>query len=359
MPAYIIGLTFEDPAAVAAEMVDSLRRQGAEIVVALTHLGITPERGTLSTLLAQKVPGIDVIIDGHSHTVLETGILENGVLIAQTGYYQNNLGKVRIALRDGEVFSKTASLISYDEAMLTEPDEETAKRISEINAGLEVALSEPVGEASESMSSLRAPGVRTQEMPIGSLVADAYRAAADAELAIANGGDIRADINTGVVTRGDIISILPFGNTLMVKNVTPALLREALENSVSGIILDEPGSINHEDSAQGRFLHVSGFSFTYDPALPAGERVVSITLDNGSELSLDDNQTVLSLASSNYVMTGGNDYTMLADLPVLRELGAADEALAEYIKNNSPVRAPKPGRILIDFGTESALQPAA
>ena len=341
------GLVFEDPVKVAREAAESLRGRGAHVVVALSHLGVVPYEGTTSIELAREVPEIDVIIDGHSHTVLEEGLLENGVLIAQAGQYENYLGKVSISLENGRITSKTASLIGYEEAQETPPDEAVAAKLSEITAGLEVVLRELVGESAESMSSARAPGVRTQEMPLGNLVADAYRNAAEADIAIANGGDIRADLPQDTVTKGDIISVLPFGNTLMVKAVTPALLREALENSVSGITLDEQGNIDHEKSEQGRFLQVSGFSFGYDPAAPAGARIVFITLDDGRELSLDDNETAFSLAGSNFVMTGNDLYTMLGELPVERELGAADEALAEYIEEHSPVAAPKGGRIVV------------
>ena len=345
MPKYVSGLVFEDPVKIAREKAESLRKQGALVVVALCHLGVEPYNGTLSTELARKIPEIDVIIDGHSHTALKEGLLENGVLIAQAGWYENNLGKVTIALEKGRVTSKTALLIDCAEAQKVALDETVAAKLSEIKAGLETVLQEPVGQSRDEMSSARAPGVRTQEMPLGNLVADAYREAAEADIAVANGGDIRADIVPGAITKGDVIGILPFGNTLMVKTVTPALLCKALENSVSGIVVNEHGNIDHEKSAQGRFLQISGFSFAYDPTAPAGERVVSITLDDGTEFSLDDDEMHLSLAGTNYVMTGGDRYTMLGELPVERELGAADEALAEFVRKHSPIVAPEEGRI--------------
>ena len=351
MPANVVGVTFEDAAETAKAKVADLRGKGAHVVVAICHMGcVECEGGTLTPELAQEVPGIDVIIDGHSHTELPEGMIENGVLIAQAGEYEHNLGKVTIALEDGKITSKTASLIGFEEAAETEPDEAVATKLADILTEQEVILQEPVGESADTMSSARAPGVRTQEMPLGNLVADAYREAADAEIAVANGGDIRADFPSGTVTKGDIISVLPFGNTLMVKAVTPALLREALENGVSGIVLDANGEIDYEQSPQGRFLQVSGFSFSYDPAAPVGQRVVSITLDDGTQLALGDDQTTLSLAGSNYVMTGGDSYTMLGDLPVERELGAADEALAAYVARHAPVAAPGTGRITVVSG---------
>ena len=345
MPDNIIGLDFANPVDTARSKSEVLREQGADVIVALTHIGTEIDRGVISTQLASEVPEIDVIIDAHSHTTLPAGVTENGVLIAQAGDYSSSLGKVVITLKNGEIVSKSASLISFEEAKDIAPDETISAMMTEFTANLEPLLNQTVGESGVEMSSERSPGVRTQEMPLGSLVADAYREAANADIAIANGGDIRADIPRGAVTKGDIISVLPFGNTLMVKTVTPALLREVLENAVSGIVVDSDGNIDHEESPQGRFLQVSGFSFVYEPAAPVGERIVSVTLDSGEVLSLDDDSTEITLAASNYVMSGGDYYTMLADLWVERELGAADEALAEYIARHSPITESEPGRI--------------
>jgi len=350
MPAYVRGLVFRDAAATARAKAEALRKKGAHVVVALCHLGCVPcEGGTLTPDLARAVPGIDVIIDGHSHTVLEQGLqmAQSGTLIVQAGDNGQYIGKVVIALEEGIVTSKAASLIGYEEARATAPDAAVAARLAKILQAQETILREPVGEAAASLSAARAPGVRTREMPLGNLIADAYLEAAQADIAVANGGDIRADLKAGTVTKGDIISVLPFGNTLMVKTVTPAQLRAALENGVSGIVLDAAGNIDSEQSPQGRFLQVSGFRFTYDPAKPAGERIVSVTLDDGTALSLDDDATQLSLAGTNYVMTGGDSFAMLGELPVERELGAADEALAAYIGTHSPVAPPETGRITL------------
>jgi len=350
MPDFVRGVTFSDPIVTAQTRVEFLRENGAVIIIALCHLGDTNYDGTLSTSLAFEVPDIDVIIDGHSHTELPYGFDVGNVLIAQTGDHGSKLGKVTVTVENNKITMKDAELISVEEAMETDPDEDVAAMISEIMTGLDVILSEPITESLVAMSSERSPGVRTQEMPLGSLVADAYRAAANAEISIANGGDIRADLPSGIITRGDVISILPFGNTLMVKNITPAILYELLENGVSGIITDSNLNIDHEQSTQGRFPQISGFSFVYDPAADVGMRIVSITLDDGRELSPDDNSTVITLAGSNYIMTGGDEYYALMDLPVIRELGSADEALAAYLRKHSPtdnpVDNPLPGRIM-------------
>ncbi|MCL2628532.1 MAG: 5'-nucleotidase C-terminal domain-containing protein [Oscillospiraceae bacterium] len=347
MPGLVSGLVFNDPIQTAREKTDYLQGQGVHLIVALCHLGSEPYSGTLSTQLAAAVPEIDIIIDGHSHTELSDGLVANGVLIAQTGGHGQNLGKIVISIENGEVVTKTASLITFEDVQDVAPDEEVAQMLIDISNTISAILEEPIGESLVSMSSDRSPGVRTQEMPIGNLVADAYRAAADADIAIANGGDIRADVITGIITKGDIISILPFGNTLMVKNITPAVLFEVLENGVSGIVAVDEHTIDYELSPQGRFPQISGFNFVYDPTAPIGERIISVALDNGTLLSAGDNTTVLTLAGSNYVMTGGDYYSMLETLPVHRELSSADEALSEYIRKNSPINTSVTGRITL------------
>jgi len=347
MPAFVNAIDFADPVQTAREKVEYLQKQKVHLIVALCHLGDTQYDGTLSTTLAEKVPEIDIIIDGHSHSESERGQVINGVLIVQTGDHGRNLGWVQVNIENGVVTDKTASLLSFEEArnQTSAPDTDVTAMIDSITAGMETILNEPIGESLVDMSSERSPGLRTQEMPLGNLVADSYRTASDADIAIANGGAIRADISTGTITKGDVISVLPFGNTLMVKSITPAVLFEVLENGVSGIVLDDDFEIDYELSAQGRFPQVSGFTFVYDPSAPVGVRVVSITLDDGRELSPDDNTTAISLASIDFIMTGGDQYIVLDGIPVLRELGAADEALTEYIKAHSPIEAPASGRI--------------
>ncbi|MCL2013882.1 MAG: bifunctional metallophosphatase/5'-nucleotidase [Oscillospiraceae bacterium] len=353
MPEYVNGLEFENAVAAAREMARNVHNQGADLIVALCHLGNESVAGTTSAALAQEVGEIDVIIDGHSHTALPEGLIENDVLIVQAGQHGSHIGKVTVTVEDGAVKNKTAELIDFEQAMETEPDMETQAKLAEITNKLDAILSESAGVSNEAMSGERAPGVRTQEMPLGNFVADAYREAAKTDIAITNGGDIRADIDPGTITRGDIISILPFGNTLMIKTITPEILFKVLENGVSSVVTgdgsSDGGIIDHEKSEDGRFLQVSGLSFEYNPAAPAGNRVMSVTLDSGEKLSSEDKTTKITLTASNYIMTGGNDYIMLAELPADREFGTADGALFEYIKTHSPVNAPSVGRI-----TESA-----
>ncbi len=343
MPANIAGLTFEDAAETAARKVAELKQAGAEIIVAVGHLGdITGRNGTTSAELVEKVDGIDVFVDGHSHSRYDTGITVGDTLIVSANQYENFLGKVEITVSGGEVVSKTARLLTAEDIEeMTFSAEAAAKKteignlIAEIDAEFEVLLNEKVAESGVTLSADRAPGVRTMQTDLGYLVAEAYRSVMGADIGIANGGDIRSDIKAGDVTYRDIIMTLPFFNALQSKEITPAVLWEVLENGVSQIKADGAGNIDAEASASGRFPQISGFSFAYNPAAEAGSRILSVVLDDGTVLDKNDTETKLLLAASEYVMSGGDDYTMLADIPVYKEFGfTAEQSLIDFLRNN-------------------------
>jgi 2',3'-cyclic-nucleotide 2'-phosphodiesterase (5'-nucleotidase family) len=173
------------------------------------------------------------------------------------------------------------------------------------------------------------------------LVAEAYRTALQSDIAFANGGDIRADISSGEVTYKEIITTLPFFNALETKLVTPALLKEILENGVSKIMLNSDGTIDYDNSANGRFPQPAGFSFIYDAKKPIGSRIVSVTLDGENKpLDLKNTTRHISFGGSEYIMTGGDEYKMLANIPIDKLFGfTAEQALIEYLQGKNITEA--------------------
>lgn len=343
-PANIKGLTFENCITTATEKVAQLTEMGADVIVAVCHMGeVSDGSGTTSTELAEKVAGIDVIIDGHSHSTYEEGLTVGDTLIASAFQYESYLGRVTLEIaEDKTVVSKTARLMTAEEIDAIELSEaalavkaEVTDKLNVISEQFSELLNQEIGYSNVSLSSARAPGVRTQQTDIGYLVAEAYRTAVGADICIANGGDIRSDLVKGAITYGDLITILPFFNTLQVKAVTPKILKAVLENGVSYLTVGKDGKVDPSKSASGRFPQVAGFSFTYDPSLPVGERILSITLDGGKELDFDDDKTLITLGASSFVLSGGDDYEMLTDLEILHESGfTADQALIDYMNGN-------------------------
>ncbi|MCK9190983.1 MAG: bifunctional metallophosphatase/5'-nucleotidase [Sphaerochaetaceae bacterium] len=340
MPSHVKGYTFSHIIDIAKKKVTELKAQGCDVIICIGHLGVAESgAGTTSIELIKAVDGIDLFIDGHSHTAVDEMI--GDTLLMQSKSYDKYLGKTTITLKGDKVVSLAGELLDVDtiDAMKLS-DKATSKRAAvqhefdELAADFDVTLDETVGKVGLDLSAARAPGVRTQPMNIGYLVAEAYRIALDADISIANGGDIRADIPMGDVTYKEIITTLPFFNALETKLLTPALLKEVLENGVSKIMLKDDGTIDYDNSANGRFPQVAGFSFKYDATKPIGSRVVSVTLDGeSSPLDLTNTTRQLRFAGSEYVMTGGDEYTMLADLPIEKLFGyTAEQALIEYLQ---------------------------
>lgn len=342
MPSHTSGYTFEKVIDISKKKIAELKAQGAQIIICVGHLGIAESgSGTTSIELLKAVDGIDLFIDGHSHTAV-TQKINNSYLI-QSKSYDKYLGKAVISVK-GYNASITGELLDVDtiDAMTLSSQAKAKqakvqKTFDDLQSQFDVTLNDTVGTVGVDLSAQRAPGVRTQAMNIGYLVAESYRTALQSDIAFANGGDIRADIASGDVTYKDIITTLPFFNALETKLVTPALLKEMLENGVSKIMLNSDGTIDYDNSANGRFPQPAGFSFVYDAKKPIGSRIVSVTLDGeNSPLDLTDTTRLISFGGSEYIMTGGDEYTMLADLPIDKLFGfTAEQALIEYLQGKN------------------------
>ena len=267
-------ITFAPILATASAAVERLEADGADLIVALTHDDLADDRE-----LARRVAGIDVILGGHDHDPIT--FYEGGVLIAKAGYDAHYLAAIDLALervmeRDREVVEVIPAWRYLSTAGVA-PDPEIQAVVERYNAELDAELEVPVGTTDVALDSRRAT-VRSAESNFGNLVADAMREAVGAEVALANGGGIRGDrlYEPGtVLTRKDILSELPFGNVVVLIELSGADLLAALENGVSQI----------EDAA-GRFPQVSGMSYRYDASKPAGRRIVAVEV-GGRPLARD------------------------------------------------------------------------
>ena len=281
---------FLDPNKTAARIVQQLRARGATVIIAITHLTM-PEDKRLA-----RAAKIDVIIGGHEHSVLQS---QSGCTpIFKIGSDARLLG--RIDLNISKVTRRIES-IDYSPIPVTDavPDEPaTAAIIGEYEKKLSVELDKPVGNTTVELDARQITS-RSRETNLGSFITDAFRQATNADVAIMNGGSIRsnATYGPGALTKRDVLSILPFENTVVKAEVTGAQLRAALEHSVAKIV---------EESESGRFLQVSGLQFSYDGRKPPGSRVVQVTI-NGQALELKKNYT---LASGTYLLEGGDGYAM-------------------------------------------------
>lgn len=341
-PAKIAGLTFDAGDKMFADVqasVDKLEADGCDYIVCVGHLGIDEEStGNRSVDLLAKVDGIDVFIDGHSHSTQEdilavtdgTGKVGDTVLTS-TGTELENIGVV--TLSDG-----SASAESVKVADLTAEDEAIAARAAEITAQVEADYGTVFAKTEVLLNGDKDPGNRTQETNLGDLITDAlmWGAAREGETidaAVTNGGGIRAPIQAGDVTKKDVNTVLPFGNTLSIVKVTGAELLEVLE-----------ASTYCTPAAVGGFPQVSGIIFTVDTTKPydqgeaypkttyyAPASIQRVTIESVGGKPFDPN-AVYTIATNDFMAAGGDTYYAFKTASANYDLGLPmDEVLMDYI----------------------------
>jgi 5'-nucleotidase len=280
---------FVDTCAKARELVPQMRAQGAQVVVALTHLLVAEDK-----VLARCAP-IDLIIGGHEHVMMQA--VSNGTPIVKMSSEARELGRVtlHVGTRSHKLKSMDFDVLPVTPAVPEDPAFATAMR--EYDALL-AELSQPLGRTSVNLDAMEESN-RVRETNLASFIADAYRKAAGAEVALINGGSIRSDsmVKPGPLTQRDVLAIHPFPGSVVSIEVTGTVLRQALEHGVSR---------SAEETGPGRFPQVSGMQYAFDVCRPVGDRIVRVTV-NGQPL---DPKRTYTLATNSYMAAGGDGYTM-------------------------------------------------
>ncbi len=319
---------FLNPCETARKMVSEIHSQGAKVVVALTHLSMGEDKEVA------RCSDVDVIIGGHEHSLLESAA--GGAPIFKMTADARELGRIdlNISQTSGELESIDWKVIPVTADIASDPE---FASVTKKYSGILRELARPVGRTRVALNAGSAAG-RTQETNVGNLVTDAFRRATAADVALMNGGSIRADavLGPGVLTRRDVLSILPFKNRVLKLQVTGAVLRAALEHGVAR---------SAEDPEPGRFPQVSGIRFSFDASRPAGSRVTNITV-NGR--ALDDNRRY-TLATTNFLaIDGGDGYTMFKNATLLTPADRApldSDVLTRYITSVRAIAPKTEGRI--------------
>jgi len=326
------GVDITDPIAKAKEIVEKLQAEKVNMIIAISHLGLDEGSEIKSSDLAEQVDGIDLIVDGHSHTLLENGKQIGDTLIVQTGEHLKNVGVVDVTFTDGEITSKEAKLVKFEEIKDLTPDETIAGMIEDLKLKNDEILSEVVGKTNVRLVGEREI-VRTQESNLGNLMTDALLDATGADVALTNGGGIRASIEIGDISKKNVLDVFPFGNYGVKLEVTGADIVKALEHGVT----DYP-------SPAGKFPHVAGMTYKIDPSAEPGKRVYDVMI-KGQPIDL---QKTYTLATNDFMAIGGDEYTMFMDKKIIAEYSAFDEILAEYIQKIGEVNAEVEGRIIVE-----------
>lgn len=337
-PKHVEGLTFSSPVEESKKMVSQLKDK-VDVVVALAHLGLNEKSEFTSEKVAQKVDGIDIIIDGHSHTILENGKMVGNTLIASTGEYDKNLGKITLSFLDNKLSSKKASLITKEDAANVEKNGEIVNLVNTIKDGQKKVLSQVVGKSNIILDGER-EHVRKGETNLGNLISDAILDETKADIAIANGGNIRSSIDVGDITKEEVITVLPFGNYIVTKNLTGKQILAALEHGTSSY-----------PELTGGFPHVGGMTYNIDTSKEVGSRVVNVMV-NGSPLDLEKTYLV---GLNDFLAAGGDNYTMLKDSPIVTQFSSTDEIFMKYLEKVGEVAPTVEGRISVIEKTETPM----
>jgi 5'-nucleotidase/UDP-sugar diphosphatase len=283
-PRNVVGLEFTDPGATAKAVISEYG-EDADAIVALTHLGFENDLA-----LARAVPELDVVVGGHTHTEVDEPAKAGKAVVCSAYEYGIYLGRMDLEVDDeGDVTTTAYRLIPVNAA--APEDEAVAGVIDGYETGLSAKLDVVVGTVD---TVLNRKAVTEKETNFGDFVADLMREATGADVAVVNGGGVRADLGPGEITLGDVLTALPFGNEVVVLDVPGATLRQAFELCA------------REKVGEGGFLQVSGCEYAIGPGtILAAVNVGGAPLDDG---------VTYKVAMSDFLAEGGDGYAMFASL---------------------------------------------
>lgn len=317
----------------ARRAVAALKKRGADIIVALTHLAMQEDRR-----LAKQVKGINLILGGHEH--IPMAVYEGGTLILKAGTDANYLAVALLVVeKTGSGAKKRTTIVPHFRFVpnhKTPAEAKVARIVNRYQGRLDRELGVAIGKTLTALDT-RAETLRGGEAAFGNLVTDAVRARMKTDVALMNGGGMRGNrlYKPGtVLTRKDILGEMPFDNTLMVLRISGSQLRAALEHGVARV-----------GEQSGQFPQVSGLSMVYAPKRPAGKRVLSVKI-GGKPL---DPKSLYTLATNDFLADGGDGYTMLARAKRLVGANAGPHmagSVIDYIKRKGTVSPRIEGRIV-------------
>ncbi len=344
------GIAFTNYIEAARKAVADLKAQGANKIIALTHIGITFDRE-----LARQVDGIQVIIGGHSHTPMGAQVTppdpnrpypeviaspsNKPVIMATDWEWGRWLGDLTVGFdANGDITSVVAAQLG-EVLPIVEPNQGFEDRIKVLGQPLSALRTQVVGETKVPLNGARAD-VRAKETNLGNLISDAMlekTRPAGAQLALMNGGSIRTSVDAGPITLGELIEVQPFGNTITLVSLTGDQLKAALENGVSQL-----------ETVAGRFPQVAGIRYSFDAAKPAGSRITGVQIADAQGYSPIKPDATYRVVTNNFLLSGGDGYSVLQAGANKLDTGLIDvDVTAEYVRTHSPISPEVQGRIIV------------
>ncbi|UUP16869.1 5'-nucleotidase C-terminal domain-containing protein [Nitratireductor thuwali] len=327
--------------------VEAAKAEGVNKIIAVTHVGYPRDLAAIA-----KIPGVDVVVGGHTNTLLSNTIegaegpyptmVDNPggyqVPVVQAGSYSKYLGELKVVFNDEGVVTQATGDVHLLDATV-QPDEAAAERVAELGGPIEELKQKVVAQTTAPIDGSR-ENCRAGECEMGNAVTDAMLARTKdqgVDFAITNGGGLRASIDEGEVTMGEVLGVLPFQNTLATFQIKGEDVVASLESGVSQI-----------EEGAGRFPQVSGLRFSFDPSVAPGEgRVSDVEVSENGEWQPIDPDKTYSVATNNFMRNGGDGYKLFAEnAENAYDYGPGlEEVLADYLADNSPYQPTIDGRI--------------
>ncbi len=330
----VADLEFQEPAAAVRRTLPALRKDGAEVVVLLSHLGLGGDQH-----LARAVEGIDVIVGGHSHNRMPRAGRVGRTLIVQAGAHGSDLGRLDLTVARGKITGHKRTLVPLDHARIPS-DPATAKLIEKLLAPHRKALDEVVGRAAgwlvraQTLAGQEARK-RDQESPADSLFADVLRAVTRSDVAFLPGVGYGVAIPPGPITAAQLRQLVPHEGKVVTMRLSGTRILEVLEQAVENAYTDDPAV------KVGGMVQLSGLRFRYDPSKAKGHRVLHVERTEGRWAPGTD----YTVATNSLLAQGGHNYKAFLHGEGARERGAQYKMIEAWIEKNSPVSTPAPGRI--------------
>ena len=331
---------FSDPIAAVAAESGRLEAQGVNKIIVLSHSGYV-----VDLAVAEAVPWIDVIVGGHSHSFLSNTsdrasgpypTMVGNVAVVQAASYGKYLGELNLVFDDdGNIVTATGEPRIMDASVSEDAD--STMRVSELAAPLDEIRNKVVANAAEAIDGERG-NCRQMECQMGNLIADAMLERVKdqgVQIAFMNSGGIRASVDAGEVTMGEVMTVLPFQNTLSTFQITGAMMIEALEN----------GASRHEEGS-GRFPQVAGLKYTFDLSKDPGSRISDVMVQDGDAFVPIDAEKVYGVVSNDFIRNGGDGYILFREAMNVYDFGPdLAEVVAEYLADSGAYKPYLDGRI--------------
>jgi 5'-nucleotidase len=330
----VVDIEFEEAKPVAAHFMGEMRRAGADIVVVLSHLGLNAD-----IRLAEAVPGIDVIIGGHSHNRMTEPKRIDNTLIVQAGAHGSDLGHLELTFQGKRRVASAYRLITLDHAQI-EADSNTAALINRLTRTLKPRENEHIGRAGDWLIRAQTlagtkPRKRDQESPVDSLFADIVREVTGTDVVLLPGVGYGVAIPPGPITEEALKNLVPHESRILVMEMQGVRLLEILEQSIENVHTKEA------EKKVGGMIQVSGLSFTYNEQRPFGNRVLR-ALVGGTPISRG---TFYRVATNSLLAQGGHRYRTFQSIPAHMDFGSQLEMIKTWLSGHPDITAPPPGRI--------------